>query len=43
MGYFGMGRLAAVGFVLVVGAVSMVNRSVNYTPAKATVDTIDRE
>lgn len=38
-----MGRLAAVGFVLVVGAVSMVNRSVNYTAAKATVDTIDRE
>lgn len=37
-----MGRLTAIGLVLVVGAVSMINRSVNYTPAKATVDTIDR-
>jgi hypothetical protein len=38
-----MGRLAAVGFVLVVGAVTTITRSVNYVEAKATVDTIDRK
>lgn len=43
MNYFGLGRLAAIGLVMVVGAVGMINRSVNYTPAKGTVDTIDRE
>ena len=43
MSYSGYGALTAVGFVVLVGGYSMVDRSMNYTAAKASVFRIDRE
>ena len=37
------GYLLGVGMVVVVGVVSTINKSMNYTPAKATVFLVDRE
>jgi hypothetical protein len=42
MSYSGYGALAAIGFVAVMGGVSMADRGMNYTAAKASVFRIDR-
>src|ERR671912_500982 len=42
MSYSGYGALAAIGFVAVMGGVSMADRGMNYAAAKASVFRIDR-
>jgi hypothetical protein len=43
MSYSGYGALGAIGFVVVMGTVNIVDRGMNYSAAKATVFRIDRE
>jgi len=43
MGYSVYGALGAMGFVAVVGAYSVLDRGMNYAPAKASVFRIDRD